>query len=203
MSSNAKGDIKGYLLVGLPVLGGLLAAFMNWVPSPTGSLITTVAVIAATAILVGMDAKSRGFGGVDENGKRQTGPLGWGLGTLLLWIIVYPWYMVKRRQMMSWGLVAAAIFLLVPLGIAIAYPNGRPPTTAMLSLRVGSLIRENFMQDPKKQMLLVEKVTLVHKGGNSYEGIIKIDAVETGEKLTLPLTVIYDGESIRWQISAN
>ena len=78
MSSNAKGDIKGYLLVGLPVLGGLLAAFMNWVPSPTGSLITTVAVIAATAILVGMDAKSRGFGGVDENGKRQTGPLGWG-----------------------------------------------------------------------------------------------------------------------------
>jgi hypothetical protein len=203
MTSESKSDIRGYLLVGIPIVGGLLAALMAWVRSSEGSWITTIAVITSTAILVGVDAKARGMRSRDENGKRQNGPIQFAVGTLLLWIVAYPWYMVKRRQLTALGIVAAAIFVLAPLVVAIAYPNGRPPSASELATRVTTLIREDFMNDPKRNTLRVDKVTLVHDHGNTYEGVIRFEKPDTGESMTVPLSVIYDGVTIRWQINTD
>src|SRR6516164_4729191 len=34
----------------------------------------------------------------DAHNKRVPKPLRWGLGSLLLWIVVFPWYVVRRRN---------------------------------------------------------------------------------------------------------
>ncbi|HEV3276712.1 MAG TPA: hypothetical protein VG860_07830 [Terriglobia bacterium] len=57
----------------------------------------------------GLTATAYGFGLVqlvtalwvvfDANSKRIPQPLQWGVGTMLLWVIVFPWYLARRRQL--------------------------------------------------------------------------------------------------------
>lgn len=46
-----------------------------------------ILVVIGTSIWVAVDANSRGLSG-----------LGWGLGSLLLWIFVFPYYLVERQK---------------------------------------------------------------------------------------------------------
>jgi len=67
-----------------------------------------VLLFAATEAKFGMTATAYGFGLVqlatslwvvfDAHRKRVPQPLQWGVGTMLLWIIVFPWYLARRRQ---------------------------------------------------------------------------------------------------------
>jgi hypothetical protein len=67
-----------------------------------------VLLSAATEAKFGMTVTAYGFGFVqlatslwvifDAHRKRVPQPLQWGVGTMLLWIIVFPWYLARRRQ---------------------------------------------------------------------------------------------------------
>lgn len=67
-----------------------------------------VLLSAATEKRFGVTATAYGFGLVqlvtalwvvfDAHRKGIPQPLQWGVGTMLLWIIVFPWYLVRRQQ---------------------------------------------------------------------------------------------------------
>ena len=56
-------------------------------------------IVLGTAIWVLVDAKSLGFGTRQfDSGKVESGPWVWFLGCLLLWIVAFPMYLVKRGK---------------------------------------------------------------------------------------------------------
>src|SRR5579864_4981914 len=72
-------------------------------------LVLSIAWLAAvvTVILVGQDEARLLFGILplisslwvifDAHQKHIAKPLRWGLGTLLMWIVIFPWYLARRR----------------------------------------------------------------------------------------------------------
>ncbi len=71
-------------------------------------LLGMVLLSAATEAKFGMTTTAYGFGLVqlltslwvvfDAHRKGIPQPLQWGVGTMLLWVIVFPWYLARRRQ---------------------------------------------------------------------------------------------------------
>jgi hypothetical protein len=60
-------------------------------------------IVLGTSIWVLIDAKSLGFGQrqLYRGGRADEGPWFWFFGCLLLWIVVFPWYLVKRGRYRS------------------------------------------------------------------------------------------------------
>jgi len=56
-------------------------------------------LVLATSIWVYFDAKSTGIKKGLKSGFFDLGPAGWFLGSLLLWIIVFPAYLAKRQEL--------------------------------------------------------------------------------------------------------
>jgi hypothetical protein len=57
--------------------------------------------VVVTAVIVGADASSLGAGQYKLGGWADTTPLVWGLGTALLWIIVFPAYLITRPKLVA------------------------------------------------------------------------------------------------------
>jgi hypothetical protein len=57
-------------------------------------MLVVLSVIAATAIWVGYDARKFDWAG---SGLART-PFEWAIGCLALWILIFPVYLVRRRQ---------------------------------------------------------------------------------------------------------
>lgn len=62
-------------------------------------------VVLGTSVWVLVDARRRGMTKGKVKGFFNMGPAGWFLSCLLLWIVAFPAYLVKRR---TYGQVAAA-----------------------------------------------------------------------------------------------
>ena len=107
-------DVFGVPLLLLPVVGiGLL--YLAWsrisgdfmlIQAPTVIdsantffYLSLGLVLLGSAVLVGMDASRYGYGRDKKHptGALRTGPVGWAVGQLLLWVIAYPWYIDSRR----------------------------------------------------------------------------------------------------------
>lgn len=91
----------------LPLCATLLNVFwigqMNLLQGPGSALnLLNVIVITGTAILICIEATQLGIGGPYDSrvrkGEKVTGPIGWLLFTLLLWIIGFPAYMYFRSR---------------------------------------------------------------------------------------------------------
>lgn len=55
-------------------------------------------VIAGSSIWVFFDAKNIGVKKGQVKGLADLGPGGWSVGSLLLWIVVFPMYLYKRGE---------------------------------------------------------------------------------------------------------
>lgn len=66
----------------------LVAGVAQWFLGPTKSQLALGGVVILTSIWVFFDAEHRGV----------PKPLRWGIGSLMLWILVFPWYLARRRQ---------------------------------------------------------------------------------------------------------
>jgi TPR repeat protein len=106
----------------LPLGGAVLNWFwvggMNLLQGPESSMnLIMVAVIIGTAILIGMEAGNLGMGGPDDPtvkaGKKATSPVGWGVGTALLWIAIFPAYMFHRSKFGVRNHLAVALLVMV------------------------------------------------------------------------------------------
>ncbi len=108
----------GYLLLIIPCIATALiwlwVANMNMLQDPG----TTLNVIGGltlfiTAVMVALEAQKLGFGQKKAvTGKvSETGPIGYFLGMVLLWIVVYPLYLYQRSKKGRKNLVVGGILI--------------------------------------------------------------------------------------------
>lgn len=131
-------DTLGMTLVALP-----FAAIAIMLTGLCNSTLLVLAVVIASAVLVGVDAKKLGIGGpndLNKKGKRNTGPTAWAISQVILWIICYPAYLFLRRKFgaknFGWlGLVGGVAMLVVSaippvtLSNQLAANPGDPPSS--------------------------------------------------------------------------
>jgi hypothetical protein len=89
-----------------------------------GIVLTTVVVIVVlgTAIWVDRDARKLIAAGATKQQLGGSSPIVWGIGTILVWIIVFPWYLSKRGKIQrELGMVQ------VPGGALSQAPASPPP----------------------------------------------------------------------------
>jgi len=60
--------------------------------------VVLIIVILGTAIWVDRDARKLVAAGATKKQLGGNSPLMWGIGTILVWIIVFPWYLSKRAK---------------------------------------------------------------------------------------------------------
>jgi hypothetical protein len=129
-NAQAKGnETIGNILVVLPIVAAVLIFFwiggMNLLQDP-GSKLTLISLgtVILSAILIAVEAGQLGMGietDKDAKGRKQTGPAGWFLVTLLLWIVGYPAYLYHRSKYGRRNLIGAGILaMLLFLGAAIS-----------------------------------------------------------------------------------
>ncbi len=116
-------ETLGMIALLLPLVGALLNLFwvadMSLLQGPGSSLnMIMIIVVVSSAVLIGVEASQLGIGSaIDPRvaaGKRVTGPVGWAVFTLFLWMFGFPGYMYFRSKFgmnnMLVGAIAAALF---------------------------------------------------------------------------------------------
>ena len=99
-------ETLGFMLLGIPILGVILqwvwVAQIRVIDNPGASLgLVTAFVVVGTAGLAVTEANRLGMGGdkdLNPKGERREGPGNWGLSILLLWILGYPYYLLRRSE---------------------------------------------------------------------------------------------------------
>lgn len=143
----AANETLGMLAILMPLIGALLNVFwvgnMNLLQGPGSTLnVIVVIVVVGSAILIGMEASQIGIGSESDsrvkNGKRVTGPAGWAVGTMLMWVIGFPAYMYVRskfglKNMVVGALAAAVLFVGTTLAINSAIEERMSDIKGMFS----------------------------------------------------------------------
>lgn len=117
-------ETLGIIILLLPLVSALLIWFwvgsMNMLQNPGSTLsMLVIGTVIATAVLVGIEASQLGIGAdsdKDKKGRKKTGPVGWAVFTMLLWIVGFPAYLAYRsrygaKNMIVGGIAVALIFL--------------------------------------------------------------------------------------------
>lgn len=117
-------EALGIIILLLPLVSALLIWFwvgsMNMLQNPGSTLsLLVIGTVIATGVLVGIEASQLGIGSdsdKDKKGRKRTGPVGWAVFTILMWIISYPaylWYRSRYRakNMIVGGVAVALVFL--------------------------------------------------------------------------------------------
>lgn len=113
--------------------------------------------------------------GRDTSGPRKTSPLIWALGCLLLWIIVFPWYLIKRPSFVAQNSVPAW-----PTGYpgsqGAASPSSSvssPTTNAVIVLTAGAgLVLGSFL--PWATVVAPLVGTISRSGMDGGDGILTL-----------------------------
>ncbi len=105
-----------------------LFAILIWRADSESATKIALAAIGITAILGGIEAKKLGIGSDTDRtpeGKKKSGPWGWGAFILLLWIIGFPAYLYRRSQYGASNLLlpAAVVSLLFLAAPFLASPT--------------------------------------------------------------------------------
>jgi hypothetical protein len=84
--------------------------------------VAAAVVLLGSAVLVGIDAARYGFGKDKKHSKAalRTGPVGWALGQVLLWVIAFPWYIDARRHASPKAMKVTVVAILLALLFAAA-----------------------------------------------------------------------------------
>ncbi len=121
-------ETLGTIALIVPAVGAFLNFFwvgsMNLLQDPASSLnMISILVVVGTAVMIGIEASHLGIASREDKLRRGTEsitpPLVWAIGSMLLWIGVFPYYFhVRARYGVSKRLVLA---LLVTVLFAISY----------------------------------------------------------------------------------
>lgn len=142
--TQAPQETLGIIILLVPLVAALLIWFwigsMNLLQSPGSTLsFLAIATVIITGVLVGVEANQLGIGAKSDTAKKErksfsmeeSGPVGWAVLTMLLWIVGYPaylWYRSKygAKNMVVGGLAVALVFLgsLVLMNAAIEEKKG-------------------------------------------------------------------------------
>jgi hypothetical protein len=164
-------------------------------------------LLIGTSIWVLCDAKAIGVKKGQVKGIANMGPWGWFFACLLLWIICFPWYLVKRSEYLRVnekqpnplvtrvGFGAYAVALIV---VALVIAGSLRLGTGDLQQEVQANIAETFAKDPDTAGVKVRSLQLVHRSGNQYNGLLEVSS--GGQSAQLSVDVTYDGNSFMWRI---
>jgi hypothetical protein len=97
------------------------------------------------------------------------------------------------------GIFGAGIVLVVAVSMSSGTAATSPePTPEELAAEVKLLILQEWKKSPGLEKGTIQKVSLVPRGGGRYSG--HIEATLDGQPERLPLEVVRDRETIRWEI---
>jgi 4-amino-4-deoxy-L-arabinose transferase-like glycosyltransferase len=112
-------ETLGIIILLIPLIG----IFLMWYSPATLLFPLSALIVASTAILVGVEANKLGVGKekkFDKKGreKRQTGPVGWAIFVLVVWLVGFPSYLYWRsrygaKNMLIGGIGVAILFLAI------------------------------------------------------------------------------------------
>ena len=104
-------------------------------------------VVLASAIWMAVDASQLGYDKRDIRGLAAMGPVGWFFAGLLLWIVAFPLYLVKRGELKAAGefrrqaLAGGPAAGFLPQGYPPqGYPPANQPTTPLSADEVADRI---------------------------------------------------------------
>lgn len=171
---------------------------------------TSLAIVSGCAIWVLLDARRIGVVKGRFTGLANMGPWGWCIACFFLWIITFPLYVVKRRELLedneenrksrqAGTAVGAGVYVLELLLMAVLLFGHPKESTAQLAAQVHQSIVKKFASNPMLAQLRVGELELVHDSGNKYQGLLKVSA--GGETSNIEVHVTYDGRSFMWHIA--
>ena len=127
-------ETLGIIMIFIPLAASFLIWFwvgnMSLLQNPASVIMMLNAfTVISTSILFSIEASNLGMGSGQSGGK-ETGPITWLFGGLLLWIVVYPMYLYKRkhyglRNLCVPGLVVALIMIVSSAIMICAIENLR------------------------------------------------------------------------------
>jgi hypothetical protein len=167
-----------------------------------------VAVIGSS-LWVYWDAKRIGIQKGQINGILNMSPVSWFIACLFLWIIGFPLYLYKRPEYKRINgkdgsntvpsLVGLSLIALLIFSMSVVFMDSTRLSTSDLASQVKASIVHTFAKNPELKNVTVETLTLVHKSGTQYKGILKV--TDNGQEDTYVLNVTYDGKQFMWQIA--
>jgi hypothetical protein len=170
--------------------------------------LVVAALCIGSSVWVRYDAKAIGVQKGQVKGLADLGPWGWFFACLFLWIVAFPWYLAKRRELLringkdsapktpltiGFGVYAVQIAL-----IGILFTGNLKAGTDDLQSQVQSNISASFAKDPQFEGVTVQSLQLVHTSGNQYKGLLQV--ASQGQSAQLAVDVTYDGKRFMWQI---
>jgi len=133
-------ETLGIIMLVLPLATSLLiwqwVGGMNLLQNPGSVLaLLSIGTVVVTGILAGIEADKLGVGKgktLDKNGreKHQTGPIGWAITVMLLWIVGFPAYLYWRsrygaKNMLIGGIGVALLFVGIGSWMTVMIENSR------------------------------------------------------------------------------
>jgi len=117
-----KADVMGIVIVLIPLAASpLLWWWISLIPLDQNPALTlagvVIGIVVLTSLLIAIDAAQIGMG-KKLHGKITTGPIGWFVGGILLWCVVYPSYLFSRRNFGLKNHLAAGIFSMLCFSIS-------------------------------------------------------------------------------------
>lgn len=150
-------ELTGTLMLICP----LVAAFLLWILPDHSKIYIVALCIIATAILAAIEATRLQFG-TNTGGKKETGPIGYFVALILLWIVAFPAFFYKRakrgrKNLTAASVIVAIVFMISTTGIGGSFSGIFSPEIAMVKngeltkypeFTIGEAV-ESFMGNPE------------------------------------------------------
>jgi len=170
-----------------------------------------VAIVVVSAIWVYIDATNNKVGKVPgKGGMFNMSAGGWASVTLLLWIIGFPAYLLKRSALIAQAKTTPVEVSGRPVKVGLLFVIGGVLFTGIIlngQLQIPELQSEvkqsmaaKFAADPdlSKLHMTVERVTLLHTQGHDYQGIATV--LYKGQSEQISVDVIANGDQMMWKV---
>lgn len=167
-------------------------------------------IIVSTSIWVFVDARALGANKLMRNGGSNLSPQAWALFCLLFWIVGFPMYLLKRAEYKhlngissnkeKWPAILGFFGALAVVGVAVLVAVSQQKIdTPTLRLEVEQSIRKTFSDDKTLSTLQIASFDLVHRDGNSYDGLLSVNDGKQYNK-TIRVKVVFDGDNFMWEL---
>jgi heme/copper-type cytochrome/quinol oxidase subunit 2 len=170
---------------------------------------TTFAIVILTSIWAGVDSHRLQISSTNKPYSWNNGFLSWLLCCLLLWIIAFPVYLFKRAKTLKergtqsssstlTSLLGALAVIAVLLCIAAPFLGWQRLSVDELRDQVSTSIQNTWRNNPTTQNVRLKSLSLVHRNGNEYSGLVVADV--SGKEEQHSVEVTYDGMNFMWKI---
>jgi hypothetical protein len=200
--------------LGSNIVGSLVVALVLTTVTITNRSAHTLtyaicAIVALTSIWVGFDSHRLRISSSKKPYSWNSGFLAWFSACLLLWIIVFPVYLLKRAKILkergtqspssTWtSLLGTMAIIAAVLCIAAPFLGWTRLSIDDLRDQVSTKIQSTWSSDPTTQNVKLKSLILVQRSGNEYTGLLIADV--SGKEEQHIIDVTYDGTNILWRM---